>query len=466
MNQFMSDNYLLKGESAKKLYGYVKDLPIFDYHCHLSPKEIFENRKFFNLTELWLEADHYKWRVMRNFGIEESLITGNSNPFDKFYAFCTAIPSFIGNPVYHWAHLELQKYFGLNIPICKENAKNIWDTTSKIMADGSFSARNLIKVSNVDTVITTDDPIDDLSYHKKLEKEALPYSVLPCFRPDKAINIEKTEFAEYIIKLENVSNSNINNINDLENALEKRIIYFAKANSCAADISFSDFPYEVNRETAEKALVKRLNNESITEDEENAYKFEIIYFLAKLFNKYKFVMQIHTGVVRNQNTARFNTLGADCGIDSVANSPDIVNAGRLFDKIELNGGLPKTIIYTLNPTAYYPIATMLGDFAGSVKGKMQLGAAWWFADHRDGIKEQLKTFASISGLGLFNGMLTDSRSFVSYARHDYFRRILCSVIGKWVDEGEYPDDEKQLKKLLSDICYNNSKEFFNVRSEL
>jgi glucuronate isomerase len=466
MSHFMSDSYLLKGKSSHKLYSFVKDLPIFDYHCHLSPSEIFQDRKFYNLTELWLEADHYKWRLMRNFGIDESLITGDSAPYDKFYAFCTAIPAFIGNPVYHWAHLELKIYFDLTIPICQDNAKLIWDTALQKMSDGSFSARQLIKISNVDTVITTDDPIDDLNFHKLLKKENLPYNVLPCFRPDKVINIEKYEFSLYIKNLANKAEINITSIDDLEKAIENRIIYFANAGATAADLSFTDFPYEVNREKAEKAFLKKLNKENITLDEENAYKFEIIYILAKLFSKHNFVMQIHTGVVRNQNTARYNLLGQDCGIDSVANAPDIINAGRLFDKIELNGGLPKTIIYTLNPTAYYPIATMLGDFAGGVKGKMQLGAAWWFADHRDGIKEQLKVFASIGGLGLFNGMLTDSRSFVSYARHDYFRRILCSIIGKWVDDGEYPDDDKQLKELLTNICYNNSKTFFSSRRKI
>jgi glucuronate isomerase len=328
------------------------------------------------------------------------------------------------------------------------------------MSDGRYSARQLIKISNVDTIITTDDPVDNLHFHKMLKNEDLSYNVLPCFRPDKAINIEKEEFTKYIKSLAKAASLPIDSIADLEKAIELRINYFELENCSCADISFTDFPYEVNRETAEKAFSKKLNNEVITKDEENAYKFEIIYILARLFSKHKFVMQIHTGVVRNQNTARYNVLGADCGIDSVANAPNIENAGHLFDKIELNGGLPKTILYTLNPTAYYPIATMLGDFAHNVKGKMQLGAAWWFADHKDGIKEQLKTFASISGLGLFNGMLTDSRSFVSYARHDYFRRILCSVIGEWVDDGEYPDDEKQLKKLLTDICYTNSKTFF------
>lgn len=461
MTNFMSDTYLLKGETAKKLYNSIKDLPIFDYHCHLSPKEIYEDRKFYNLTELWLEADHYKWRIMRQAGIDEKLITGNADPYGKFYAFCKALPAFIGNPVYHWAHLELKKYFGIATPISASSAKEIWDTAVKKMANGSFSARNLIKVSNVDTVITTDDPIDDLNYHKLLKKENLSFKVLPCFRPDKAINIENDIFATYIKNLSLVSGLEINDFDTLEKAMEKRIEYFVQIGARAADLSFLDFPCGCSKELAQVAFNKKMSGESLSKDEENAYKFEIIYILARLFKKYNFVMQIHTGVVRNQNTSRFNALGADSGIDSVANTPDIINAGRLFDKIELNGGLPKTIIYTLNPNAYYPISTMLGDFAGGIKGKMQLGAAWWFLDHRDGIKEQLRLFASTNGLGLFNGMLTDSRSFVSYARHDYFRRILCSIIDKWVDEGEYPNDEIGLYHLLADICYNNSKTFFS-----
>ena len=459
MTKFMSDNYLLRSKTAQKLYKMVKDVPIFDYHCHLSVKEIFEDRKFYNLTELWLEADHYKWRVMRNYGIEERLITGDATAYDKFFAFCTALPDFIGNPVYHWAHLELKKYFDITIPISSDTAKEIWDISIDKMSDGSFSARNLLEISNVDTVITTDDPIDDLKYHNALKKENLSFKVLPCFRPDRAINIEKDEFSSYIASLGNFGEK-IDSIDSLESVLEKRIVYFAQNGATASDLSFMDFPREVNKEVANTALLKKIKGEKITCEEENAYKFEIIFRLARLFAKYKFVMQIHTGVVRNQNTERYLALGADCGIDSIANAPNITTAGKLFDKIQLNGGLPKTIVYTLNPSAYYPLATMLGDFAGDFKGKMQLGAAWWFADHRDGIKEQLKIFASTSGLGLFNGMLTDSRSFVSFARHDYFRRILCSIVAKWVDNGEYPNEKNQLSKLLKNICYNNSKAFF------
>lgn len=458
MANFMSKNYLLKGKTAQRLYKIVKDVPIFDYHCHLSVKEIYEDRKFYNLTELWLESDHYKWRVMRSYGVDESFITGNAAPYQKFLAFCQALPDFIGNPVYHWAHLELKKYFGITIAISAHTAKEIWDISVKKMADGSFSARSLIKISNVDTVITTDDPVDDLFYHKALQKENLDFSVLPCFRADRAINIEKNDFSSYIATLS--AFGQIDSMDSLERVLEARIEYFAQSGATASDLSFTDFPKEANSSLANDALLKRIKGEDISCAEQNAYKFEIIFRLAKLFAKHNFVMQIHTGVIRNQNTARYQLLGADCGIDSVANTPNITAAGKLFDKIQLSGGLPKTIVYTLNPSAYYPFSTMLGDFAGDVRGKMQLGAAWWFADHLEGIKEQLKIFAATNGLGLFNGMLTDSRSFVSFARHDYFRRILCTIIAKWIDGGQYPNDKEQLSKLLKNICYHNSKTFF------
>lgn len=461
MPNFMSDGFLLESEKAKKLYGYVKDLPIYDYHCHLSPKEIFDDKKFFNLTELWLNADHYKWRVMRNAGVAEKYITGNAEDFDKFFAFASVLPDFIANPVYHWAHLELKQYFNITMPLSAHTAKEIWDKTKIMMADGSYSARKLIEKSNVKTVITTDDPCDDLSFHIALKSSNLPFNVKPCFRLDNAVNIEKDAFLSYLERLQKATNCLITSLDDYMKSIENRLEFFKNHSCTAADCSFEDFPNAApDKEVANSAFEKRIAGENLSEIEIDELKFEILSRLLVMLKKHNFVCQLHTAVVRNQNTARFLALGADCGIDSIGNAVNIVSGAKLLDNVSSNGGLPKMIVYTLNPNSYYPIASLLGDFAGDSRGSMQLGAAWWFLDHRDGIKEQLRIFSSINGLGLFNGMLTDSRSFVSYARHDYFRRILCSAVGEWVESGEYPDDETALKNLVSNICYNNAKNFF------
>lgn len=455
MQNFLNDDIYLTNSVARELYAQVKDLPIYDYHCHLDPREIYENRRFDDIGTLWLEADHYKWRVMRNYGVPEKYITGEADYKQKFIAFASALPSFAGNPVYHWAHLELKKYFGITEPLSAENAEDIWNRTKEIMSDGSFCARKLIVRSGVDTVITTDDPVSDLGYHKLLKEREKRFKVLPCFRPDRSINITAPDFDDYIKTLSSVSGVKIDSIESLIRALEIRLDYFIENGCTVADMSFENFPDYHHDYLADCALKGRNQRE-----ERNciAYRYEVIAGLMKLFAKKGIAVQIHTGVVRNQNTKRYEELGADSGIDSVGNALDIVAGARLFDRVEQNGGLPRTIVYTLNPNSYYPLATMIGNFAGETKGKMQLGAGWWFMDHRDGIREQLKVFANTSGLGLFNGMLTDSRSFVSYARHDYFRRILCSLVGEWVEAGEYPSDHA--KKLVADIAYNNAKNYF------
>lgn len=466
MNAFMSDGYLITNPTAERLYSAVRDLPIFDYHCHLVPEEIYSDRKFFNLTELWLAADHYKWRVMRQAGVPERLVTGDAPAREKFDAFAAALPEFVGNPVYHWAHLELKKYFGIVKPLSPATADEIWSETERAMADGSFSARRLIEGSGVKAVVTTDDPADNLSFHEKLAGENLPFAVLPCFRPDKAINIEKDGFAEYLTALGKVCGRNIAMLSDVLAALADRLDYFVAHGAPAADLSFKNFAGTGDVAAAERALAKRLVGEVPDERECAEYSFAVTKELAKLFRERDVVMQIHTGVLRNQNGRRFEAIGADCGIDSVGDALDIEAAGRLFDAVEREGGMPRTIVYTLNAPSYYPLATMLGNFAGESRGKLQLGAAWWFMDHRDGIREQLKIFASTGGLGYFNGMLTDSRSFVSYARHDYFRRILCSVLGEWAEAGECPADET-LVGIARNICYFNAEKFFaaggNVR---
>lgn len=461
MNTFMNENYLLKNNKAIELYQIANKMPIFDYHCHLSPKEIFENKRYNNLTELWLLGDHYKWRLMRQYGIQEKYITGDANDKDKFFAFCDALPSFIGHPVYQWAHLELKMYFGITIPICKKNAEDIWFTTQEYLKNNNICPLNLIIKSNVKKIVTTDDPIDNLEYHKLIANEVKEFVVLPSFRTDRLINITKSDFSSYIDMLSKSSNTQINSIDNLLLAVERRIEYFSSFNCSAADCSFDDFPNgSMNIDIVNDALFKAMKGDKISLIEQQEYSFYLLVKLGELFKKYNIVMQLHTAVIRNQYTNRFATLGADIGNDSVANSININNASKLLDTISTSSGLPKTIIYTLNPNAYYALSTLMGDFAENERGKLQLGAAWWFMDHRDGIIEQLRHFAVTNGLGLFNGMLTDSRSFTSYARHDYFRRILCNIIGEWVEDGEYPDDKEMLTKLVEDICYNNAINYF------
>ena len=458
---FNDDSFLLKSEKAKELYELIRDMPILDYHCHLSPKEIYENKTFYNLTELWLEADHYKWRVMRNAGIDEKYITGDADPYEKFLQFASIMPDFIGNPVYHWAHIELKQYFDIDTPLSRNSAPVIWEDTMEMMKEGGFCARNLIIQSKVKVIVTTDDPIDKLDYHELLATEDIPFKVLPCFRLDRVLGIQKEDFASYIGKLGNAAGMRIADLSELITAIERRLEFFIAHGCVAIDLSFADFPKaEGDLEIADVAFKKAIAGEELTCEERKEYVFVMLCEIARMCRTNNLVMQIHAGVLRNQNKVRFAQLGPDTGIDSLGNTLDIVAAGKLFNKIEENSGTPKTIVYTLNPTSYYTLATMLGDFAGEIRGKMQLGAAWWFMDHRDGIKEQLKIFANTSGLGLFNGMLTDSRSFTSYARHDYFRRILCSLIGEWVEKGEYPDDEDMLNRLLKDICYYNAEKYF------
>lgn len=460
MKSFMSDNFLLDNPTAEELYSAVRDLPVFDYHCHLSPEEIYRDRAFYNLTQLWLECDHYKWRVMRNAGVDERYITGDALDYDKFLAFAKVLPDFAGNPVYQWAHLELKKYFGITTPLSEDTAQEIWEKTLGIMADGGFSARKLIARSGVDTVITTDDPTDELKFHELLQKEDLTFAVLPCFRPDKAINIDKDGFCDYIARLSSASGINIVSVDTLCDALAARLDYFVAHGAVAVDCSFKNFAGGEDCDAvAEKAFAKKINGEKPSAEECSEFSFAVTKRLAAMFRERGLVMQIHTGVLRNQNTTRFAAIGADCGIDSVGNCVDVEAAGRLFDAVEKEGGMPKTIVYTLNPASYYPLATMLGNFAGESRGKMQLGAAWWFLDHRDGIREQLAVFAATAGIGHFNGMLTDSRSFVSYARHDYFRRVLCSVLGKMAEDGEYPTGEP-LRRLAQNISYYNAKNYF------
>lgn len=468
MKKFMDENFLLTTETAKRLFGYAKNMPIFDYHCHLSPKEIYEDKKYKNITEVWLGGDHYKWRFMRSMGVDEEYITGGASDFEKFKKYASVLEFAIGNPLYHWSHLELQRYFGIYDLLSEKNAEKIWNKANEVISSGDFSSRRLIEKSNVAFIGTTDDPCDDLKFHKLLkEDKAFKAVVAPTFRPDNAINIEKEGFIEYISRLEEVTGTEIKCFNCLCAALKQRIDYFDEVGAKISDHSFLTVPYEEASIGEVSAILnKARNGEALSEKEINAYKTACMVFLGKEYAARGWVMQLHMGAIRNNNEKMFKKLGADTGFDSIGDGIMAESLSKYLDALNKEDALPKTILYTLNPSWNYVLGTMLGNFQGDgVKGKIQFGSAWWFCDHIDGMKEQMKNLASLGALCAFVGMLTDSRSFLSYPRHEYFRRILCQIIGKWVEDGEFGGDEEALRKIIEDISFNNAKNYFGIELE-
>ncbi len=463
MKKFFDNNIFLNNKTAKKLYKEVKDLPIFDYHCHLSPKEIAEDRKFYNLGELWLECDHYKWRLMRADGADESLVTGNADYKDKFLAFAKAAENAPGNAVYHWIHFELKKYFGINKPLNSKTAEEIWNKTEQMMKDGSFSAKNLILDSNVEAVFTTDDPIDSLEYHKAIKESGFPVRVSPSFRPDMAVcGIQKDNFVDYIEKVENIYNTKIDSIEKMEEWLKNRIKFFADNGCKVSDISLTTLPFTIGtKEDADLAIKTALRKEAVSEKMASDYVSYLLIFIAKEYKNNDIAQQLHMSALRNNNSNLFEKAGADSGNDSVAQIVDINALRNLLDAMAKNSGLPKTIVYTLNNANYYELATMVGNFWGENGGNLQLGAAWWFCDNYEGINEQLRMFAITGLLGKFNGMLTDSRSFTSYTRHDYFRRILCNYVGSLVENGEF--DLCSAKNIVKQVSIENARKFFSIK---
>lgn len=402
----INDKFMLKNDTAVRLYEYVKELPIIDYHCHISPKMIAEDYKFKNAYELFLGGDHYKWRQIRSNGYDEKFITGDAEDYEKWLAFATTMPKLIGNPLYHWTALELKRYFDIDTPLRADTAKEIWDTINECLKKDDFSVKGLIKKSNVEVICTTDNPYDSLEYHKKLK--GFSTKVIPAFRPD---------------------------LSDIKSDITERMDYFHEHGCRLSDHAIDEF----NEDVIEKLI-----------------------FLGKEYAKRGWTMQLHIGALRNNNSKMYEKLGADTGFDSVNDFEFAPKLSKLLNELEKSDLLPKTILYCLNPKDNYVLGTMLGNFQkGPTKGKIQFGSAWWFCDNRDGMEEQMRTLANLGCLGNFIGMLTDSRSFVSYTRHEYFRRILCNLIGKWVEEGEYPDDELELRKIVEGISYYNAKEYFS-----
>ena len=466
MKAFMDNDFMLMNETAKKLFRqYAENAPIIDYHCHLSVKEIYENKPTKNLTELWLAGDHYKWRAMRGNGIPEERITGNAADYDKFMAFAETLPFAIGNPLFHWTHMELQRYFGINEILSPETAPVIWKKTEELLSDGKHTPQYFIQQSNVYALCTTEDPADTLEYHEKLAKEKkIDTKILPAYRPDNALSIEKASWRDYIAHLSQVSGVDIADWDSLLQALKVRMDEFERLGCVASDHGVEDLPFlPVGEEKATEIVEKALNGQKLSEDEIEGYKTELFLWLGRTYAKRNWAMELHMNAMRSCNTRAVEKLGEATGFDSVCDHHLALKLSGFMNELEKTGQLPKMILFSLNDADNMVIATMLGNFHdASVPSKIQMGAAWWFQDHADGMEKQMRILANECILGRFIGMLTDSRSFLSYPRHEYFRRILCNLIGTWVENGQYPSEMKTLGMLVERICYLNAKEYFGI----
>ena len=464
MKTFMDKDFLLSNPTAVKLYHeYAATTPVLDYHCHINPKEIAEDRKFDNITQVWLGGDHYKWRFMRSCGVDEKYITGDASDKEKFLKWAEVLGKAIGNPLYHWSHLELQRYFDFHKPLNKNTAEEAWEVCNKALASDDMSARNIIRRSNVTLLCTTDDPIDDLQYHKAIaEDDTFDVQVLPAWRPDKAMNLEKENYLDYLSQLEKVSGITIKSFKDLKDALIKRMDYFVSMGCTVSDHGLEYVMYQPGtEEQIEKIFAKRLAGQLPSRGEELTFKTEFLLFVCREYAKRNWVLQLHYGVKRDNNVKMFNRLGPDTGYDCIKNETSAAELADFLNALEITGSLPKTIIYSLNPVDNAYIGTILGCFQNSeAVAKIQQGSAWWFNDHKVGMQDQMASLASLGNLSGFVGMLTDSRSFLSYTRHEYFRRILCNYIGTLVENGEFPEDYEILGEIVKDISYYNAVRYF------
>ena len=467
MKKFMDENFLLQSKTAEKLYNnFAKDMPIFDYHCHIPPKEIAEDKMYNDITEIWLGGDHYKWRAMRSNGVPEDYITGSKSNKEKFMKWAETMPYCIGNPLYHWTHLELKRYFGIDKPLSPETAEEIWDECNRKLSTAEFSAKNIIRRSNVKALCTTDDPTDTLEYHAEIKKDkTFNVKVLPAFRPDKVININKTEdFLQWIEKLAEVTDHDITNLDSLLKALESRINFFHEVGCRVSDHGLDNVEYsDFTEKEVDTVFQNVLAGKSISKEDEAKYKTHMLLFFGKEYAKRDWVMQYHIGVTRNNNSRMYKILGPDTGFDAVGDFNFAQNLPKIMDKLESVSLLPKTILYNINPKDNFVLGTLLGCFQdSSVPGKIQFGSGWWFNDQKEGMIQQLVCLANLGVLGRFVGMLTDSRSFLSYTRHEYFRRILCNLLGEWIENGEYPYDEKSLEKIVKGICFDNVHRYMGI----
>lgn len=465
MKKFMDEEFLLSNDTAKKLFHeFAENTPIIDYHCHINPQEIAEDRRFNNITELWLGADHYKWRFMRSCGIDEKYITGDASDHDKFIVWADCLGKAIGNPLYHWSHLELQRYFGFYGALSSKNAEEVWNLCNKKLSEPDMSARGIIKKSKVTLICTTDDPIDSLKYHEAIKNDAsCEVKVLPAWRPDKAMALEKPDYLAYVDALSKCSGISINSFESLMEALRNRLDYF-KAHGClVSDHGMEYIMYNpASSEEIERIYAKRLNNEPISREELLKFKTAFMLGMGREYAKKNWVMQLHYGVKRDNNSDMFSKIGADTGFDCMNNFAPSSETVDFLNALNGDGtGLPKTILYSLNPNDNQAIGTLIGCFQdSSAVAKIQQGSAWWFNDNKTGMTDQMTSLANLGNLSGFVGMLTDSRSFLSYTRHEYFRRILCNLLGTWVENGEFPEDYDILGNIVKDISYNNAVRYF------
>lgn len=466
--RFLTENFLLDTEFSRQLYhDYAADQPIFDYHCHLPPEQIAKDYQFKNLYDIWLKGDHYKWRAMRTNGVAEKFCTGTDvSDFEKFKAWAETVPHTIGNPLYHWTHLELRRPFGIdNILLSPSTAETIWNKCNAMLETKGFSARSIMKKMNVKMVGTTDDPIDDLIHHKTIAQDSsFDIKVLPSWRPDKAFNIDSEFFVAYIEKLSAVADVAITNFQQLCQALSKRMDHFAAHGCKVSDHALDVVVYEeASEKELDAILAKRLAGAMLSAKETAQFKTAVIIFLGSEYNKREWVQQYHIGALRNNNSKMFKLMGPDVGFDSINDSPIAQPLSRLLDAQAKQNALPKTILYCLNPSDNEISGTMIGNFQGEgVRGKMQFGSGWWFNDQKDGMIRQMTQLAQLGLLSRFVGMLTDSRSFLSYTRHEYFRRILCRMIGRWVEDGEAPRDIELLGQMVKNISFDNAKNYFGI----
>ena len=459
MQAFMDKDFLLSTETAKHLYhDFAAPQPIIDFHCHLNPQEIYEDRQFENITQVWLGGDHYKWRLMRSAGVDEHFITGGASDREKFQKWAETLGLAIGNPLYHWSHLELRNYFGYTGALNGDTAEEVWQLCNEKLK--TLSARKLILDSNVKAICTTDDPADSLEWHKKIaEDKSFDVKVLPSFRPDKALGIEKEDYGNYLARL-----GGIKSFPQLVDVLKERLAFFVSLGCRVSDHGMEGVPYApATEEQVEAIFQKRLAGTIPSEAEQKRFKTALLLELGREYHRLGVVMQLHFGVIRDNSHRVFRVLGPDAGIDSIGDAPSIKELAAFLGALDDTRELPKTILYSLNPNDNAALVTVMGAFqTGEAVGKLQHGSAWWFNDHKAGMVDQLTTLAADGYLAGFVGMLTDSRSFLSYARHEYFRRILCELLGSWVENGEYPNDEKALRTIVEGVCFKNAERYFEL----
>ncbi len=467
MKQFLDENFLLNNKTAEELYhGYAAGMPIIDYHCHLSPQEIADDKQFDNLTQIWLNGDHYKWRAMRTNGVDESYCTGNKTDLEKFEQWAATVPYTIRNPLYHWTHLELQRYFNVHDILNEQSAHDIYQQCNAQLSTPAFSVKNLLRTMNVAVVCTTDDPIDSLEHHVRLKKDGFEIPVLPAFRPDNAMNVDDvSKFNSYLEKLEAVSNTSISNYQQYLDALKQRHDFFAAAGCLVSDHGLENMYAETYTEADIKQIFIKITSGHILDDKERKqFKSAMLVQFATWDWEKNWVQQYHVGAMRNNNTRKLQQLGADTGWDSIGDYMQGQTLAAFLARMDKDNKLAKTILYNLNPANNELFASMTGNFNdGSVAGKIQYGSAWWFMDQKDGMTRQINALSNMGLLSRFIGMLTDSRSFLSFPRHEYFRRILCNILGEEIENGELPNDINWVGKIVKDICFFNAKNYFNFQ---